>query len=401
MTAPATASIGGKFWLAGDAAASYLRMLADSGDLTGLVAAGRTYAEQAALYKAYLNGTGNLAARPGTSLHESGLAIDVTRKTPLQTWMATGGATMTVHSGEKLRAGEYGWFRTVPSEAWHFRYYRAKDKHRAAALTAKLAELGYPNLKAFQTAHGLTPDGVDGPITWTALLTATPKDTTTPTGVDFRAASYNLQAKRWGGGAYSADAAFIEKTLHPSILMVQEAEEAARDTIREASGFKVWPLGYVGLLWDPAKWDNGPKISKSFGTAYHGVIGCELARRTGGLTLVAAAVHTRPTSAFSSKDAAAVGKRADIAKVIALLAPYPRVVVGGDWNTDARAQMEAAGYTLVTPYADTHDNAGVQHFDAIFARGLADRTGGRIKPTKASDHHAVIANLTIPASNTL
>lgn len=37
----------------------------------------RTYAEQAALYQRYLNG-GPLAARPGTSSHESGQAVDVT-----------------------------------------------------------------------------------------------------------------------------------------------------------------------------------------------------------------------------------------------------------------------------------------------------------------------------------
>lgn len=36
----------------------------------------RTYAQQVALYAAYLNGTGNLAAKPGTSRHESGYALD-------------------------------------------------------------------------------------------------------------------------------------------------------------------------------------------------------------------------------------------------------------------------------------------------------------------------------------
>lgn len=38
----------------------------------------RTQAEQAELYQAYLNGTGNLAAPPGSSHHETGLAIDFT-----------------------------------------------------------------------------------------------------------------------------------------------------------------------------------------------------------------------------------------------------------------------------------------------------------------------------------
>ena len=44
----------------------------------GQVSSGyRTYAEQVVLYNRYKNG-GNLAARPGQSLHESGNALDVT-----------------------------------------------------------------------------------------------------------------------------------------------------------------------------------------------------------------------------------------------------------------------------------------------------------------------------------
>lgn len=37
----------------------------------------RTRAEQARLYQAYKNGTGNLAAPPGHSMHEQGLAFDI------------------------------------------------------------------------------------------------------------------------------------------------------------------------------------------------------------------------------------------------------------------------------------------------------------------------------------
>lgn len=38
----------------------------------------RTYAEQQALYNAWKAGRGNIAAKPGTSMHESGLAVDAT-----------------------------------------------------------------------------------------------------------------------------------------------------------------------------------------------------------------------------------------------------------------------------------------------------------------------------------
>jgi hypothetical protein len=44
---------------------------------TGSKSSYRTYAQQVELYQAYLNGTGNLAARPGTSNHGWGHAVDV------------------------------------------------------------------------------------------------------------------------------------------------------------------------------------------------------------------------------------------------------------------------------------------------------------------------------------
>lgn len=44
---------------------------------TGSKSSYRTYEQQVELYNAYLNGTGNLAAVPGTSNHGWGLAVDV------------------------------------------------------------------------------------------------------------------------------------------------------------------------------------------------------------------------------------------------------------------------------------------------------------------------------------
>jgi LAS superfamily LD-carboxypeptidase LdcB len=68
----------------------------------------RTYGEQAALYRAYLNGTGNLAAPPGHSTHGLGLSADiqVTDPTTLH-WL-------------RAHAGTYGFVDDVPSEAWHW-----------------------------------------------------------------------------------------------------------------------------------------------------------------------------------------------------------------------------------------------------------------------------------------
>lgn len=400
-------------WLNGDAAASYLRMLAagcPAGGISGM-GAGRTYAEQKQLYDLYKAGKGNLAAKPGTSLHEKGNALDVSRGTAAQLWMVTGGSSTAVKGGERLRAHDYGWRRTVPSEAWHFAYDRARDAKRAADLKARLAKLGYADVKALQKAHGLTADGVDGPLTWAVLLGSPkpapapdPKPTPVPapSGVDFRAASYNAQMRRFGGGAYAADATFVKDTLRPSILMAQEVEESARTAIIGKGVLtKTYPLGSTALLWDGRKYRNGARIEVRLGTAYHGMIGTELVSVTNGGKIVAASVHIRPNDAIKGTDAQKLaGKLSDVRKILAALAKYPNVMVGGDWSTgEHRALLEKAGYRLVTPWADTYDKAGTQRLDAIYIRGplLTARTGGTVHPTAASDHHGLVANLTIGA----
>jgi peptidoglycan hydrolase-like protein with peptidoglycan-binding domain len=68
----------------------------------------RTYAEQAALYRAYLNGTGNLAAPPGHSTHGLGLSADIEVTDPATLrWL-------------RAHASTYGFVNDVPSEAWHW-----------------------------------------------------------------------------------------------------------------------------------------------------------------------------------------------------------------------------------------------------------------------------------------
>jgi len=102
---------GGRGWLQDDAAKNIMNYVdpvavRELGRVLQITSAGRTYAEQAALYAAYLNGSGNLAAPPGTSVHESGLAID----TNDATWLRS-------HP-------EFGWVNTGLgfSEPWHFEY---------------------------------------------------------------------------------------------------------------------------------------------------------------------------------------------------------------------------------------------------------------------------------------
>ena len=64
----------------------------------------RTHAEQAALYQAYQNGTGNLAAAPGHSKHGLGLSADIQLTDPVTlSWL-------------RAQAGTYGFVNDVPSE---------------------------------------------------------------------------------------------------------------------------------------------------------------------------------------------------------------------------------------------------------------------------------------------
>jgi hypothetical protein len=69
----------------------------------------RTMAEQKHLYDCYLNrscNNGNLAARPGYSNHQSGLALDVSTSS----WLT--------HNASK-----FGFVRTVSQESWHYEYH--------------------------------------------------------------------------------------------------------------------------------------------------------------------------------------------------------------------------------------------------------------------------------------
>ncbi len=71
----------------------------------------RTMAEQQYLYHCYQTrscNNGNLAARPGYSNHQSGLALDLTTSA----WLAN-------------NAARFGFVRTVPSESWHYEHQGA------------------------------------------------------------------------------------------------------------------------------------------------------------------------------------------------------------------------------------------------------------------------------------
>ena len=81
---------------------------AASGVHLSVVSGFRTMDQQRYLYNLYLSGRGNLAARPGYSNHQSGLALDLNSSgSGVSSWLANHGA-------------QYGFRRTVPSEVWHW-----------------------------------------------------------------------------------------------------------------------------------------------------------------------------------------------------------------------------------------------------------------------------------------
>lgn len=93
----------------------YLRLVhaaQDDGVAIRLNSGFRTYGEQAILRARYEAGIGALAARPGSSHHQNGRAVD------LNSWDFSG----TVYTWLKDNAPRLGFIRTVSNEPWHWEY---------------------------------------------------------------------------------------------------------------------------------------------------------------------------------------------------------------------------------------------------------------------------------------
>jgi hypothetical protein len=90
---------------------AFLKMQAaahTAGVALSLTSGFRTQAQQTYLYNCYRSGrcnNGNLAARPGYSHHQNGLALDLSTSS----WLAR-------------NAKNFGFVRTVSNEAWHYEY---------------------------------------------------------------------------------------------------------------------------------------------------------------------------------------------------------------------------------------------------------------------------------------
>lgn len=89
------------------------RAARDCGEVWTCNSSYRTYSEQVALYQAYKNGTGNLAAIPGTSRHESGRALDLSDPQ---------GHPIGSSARRRIALARQGFVFAVRSEAWHVEY---------------------------------------------------------------------------------------------------------------------------------------------------------------------------------------------------------------------------------------------------------------------------------------
>lgn len=91
----------------------------------------RSYAEQEHLYNEYLAGRGNLAAKPGTSRHEFGCAVDLKVNGSSKNWQ-------TAELGRYAQTIGMRWGGNTINEPWHFDLDPAKTPkaRRASASSA-------------------------------------------------------------------------------------------------------------------------------------------------------------------------------------------------------------------------------------------------------------------------
>jgi hypothetical protein len=94
---------------------------------TGPNSSYRSLEVQKRFYSAYLNGTGNLAAKPGTSNHGLGHAVDLPT-TAMQAQVRRYGHLF----GWGIAGGKLG--SDAPSEPWHATYYQHRASKARVAL---------------------------------------------------------------------------------------------------------------------------------------------------------------------------------------------------------------------------------------------------------------------------
>jgi LAS superfamily LD-carboxypeptidase LdcB len=85
-----------------------------------IVSGFRTLERQAELYRAWRQGHGNRAARPGYSNHQAGRALDLDLDGTVLPWL-------------QANARRHGFHPTVRGEPWHWEFLRAPRRHARTA----------------------------------------------------------------------------------------------------------------------------------------------------------------------------------------------------------------------------------------------------------------------------
>lgn len=102
---------GAKLWApAAEKLEALIAAAARDGVQIGITDSYRSYAAQVDVAERKgLYGQGGLAAKPGTSEHGWGMAVDLDLDATAQTWM-------------RAHGGEYGFVENTPREAWHWAF---------------------------------------------------------------------------------------------------------------------------------------------------------------------------------------------------------------------------------------------------------------------------------------
>ena len=419
--------------LRADAAASYLRMLSDGMPAGGIDVFVRSLAKQKVLYRRFLQGKGPLAARPNPAApHVRGVAMDAHTTgrnntydpSAAHVWMTEGGdGSRKPEAGEELRAHEFGWFRTVRSERWHFGYDRSRDTRRAADLAARLEKLGFPDVETLQRAHGLADDGKAGPLTWGALLAtptiaspmarltmAAPLQVPTPA----RIATFNCAA--FGKSAMTdrqIDAIVgVLMKMSASMYTLTECPEWLRDHIRGACNCASgahrtigtadrWRVAIRGnefsqaILFDSRKWSYTGAVGGEFGpTSYHGYLTAGFEQTTTRAVVTIGGYHLPPNVVSS-----AAFQKSALADLLDMMPASGARLLGGDGADESgwvTGWEDARKIAVESPDRDaaTYKNS---IRDRIHSRGIGVRKYTVIPSDGASDHAGVLAQITIQA----
>ncbi|QIG57881.1 lysin A [Microbacterium phage PauloDiaboli] len=146
---------GGRGWLNDGPAQSLWRIDGALGHRMQITEAGRTRAQQQAHWDRYQKYGSPIAARPGTSLHEKGSAIDTNEGQNHVALLQSHGWRRTVYRNGKL------------VEPWHFEYFANEDRYRGSGggSAANTDTLNRQNWLRQSRGENIAADGVYGPAT--------------------------------------------------------------------------------------------------------------------------------------------------------------------------------------------------------------------------------------------